>query len=96
VWRFTDEDESSLEKSLPVQGVAESHPRPWILHVLPVNSMNFCAFSACDRGELQLGPTVPSESGSCELLVAAPNALTLEAVSVRSGPVGPVFTFFEI
>jgi len=79
-WKLTEDDESSLEKSLPVQGVPKSHPKPWVQHVLPVNSMNFCAFADCDYGNLELGSLAPSEPGSCELLIAAPNALTLEAV----------------
>jgi hypothetical protein len=80
VWRLTEDGETTLEKSLPVQGVSESHPKPWIQHVLPVNSMNFCAFAACERGNLDLGTVANLEPAACDLLVAAPNALTLEAV----------------
>lgn len=71
VWNFTVEDEERLQASTPLDLVSPP-PQPWILHLLEVNTMNFCSFAAC-RG-LNGGPIE-------ELLVAVPNTLASESVS---------------
>jgi WD40 repeat protein len=49
VWRIRRQDEEVLQKTLPVdigegcQGNTAS--QPWLVHSLPVNALNFCAFS---------------------------------------------------
>ncbi|EEH49384.1 uncharacterized protein PADG_05463 [Paracoccidioides brasiliensis Pb18] len=49
VWRLNLADEESLSKELPVDESKSVHPRnePWMLHSLPVNALNFCAFALC-------------------------------------------------
>ncbi|KAJ5091905.1 hypothetical protein NUU61_006775 [Penicillium alfredii] len=49
VWKLRAKDEAFLDKTLPVD-VTESaqlsnKSQPWLLHSLPVNALNFCAFS---------------------------------------------------
>ena len=40
-------DESALSTTLPAEVTSEDRPLPWLLHTLPVNTLNFCAFSMC-------------------------------------------------
>ena len=32
---------------LPADGADTHRPKPWLLHILPVNTLNFCAFTMC-------------------------------------------------
>ncbi|OAA68298.1 WD repeat protein [Niveomyces insectorum RCEF 264] len=80
------EDESLLSSSSSSSAARPKNddddkrrPRPWMLHVLEVSTMNFCAFASC----LYAGPaTATALSPFGERLVAVPNALTLEAVDL--------------
>ena len=77
VWKLAADDETPLSTKLPLDSSPEPRPQPWILHVLEVNTMNFCSFSHC--------PASPgSSTASSEILVAVPNTLASEAVSVDS------------
>ena len=59
---------------LPLDPSKESRPHPWILHMLEVNTMNFCSFSYC--------PASPDSTFvPHEILIAVPNTLASEAVS---------------
>lgn len=40
-------DESLLSTVLPAEVTIADRPKPWLLHALPVNTLNFCAFSMC-------------------------------------------------
>lgn len=40
-------DESALSTILPAEVTSADRPLPWLLHTLPVNTLNFCAFSMC-------------------------------------------------
>lgn len=75
VWKFAAGDEERLSRVLPLDGAADERPRPWIQHVMPVNSMNFCAFT--------MAPCQPGVeiSEAAEVLVATPNAIHLDGVS---------------
>jgi hypothetical protein len=74
VWKLRVEDEEGLSISLPLSPATEPRPQPWIVHLLQVNTMNFCTFSLC--------PVLPSHAtGGAEVFVAVPNTLDSEAVS---------------
>ncbi|RHZ74018.1 ASTRA complex subunit [Aspergillus turcosus] len=51
VWRIRRQDEEVLQKTLPVDigegpgSRANTASQPWLVHSLPVNALNFCAFS---------------------------------------------------
>ncbi|KAG5974955.1 hypothetical protein E4U55_007954 [Claviceps digitariae] len=84
VWQLAEKDESGMSTALPLDGSTEERRNPWILHILQVNTMNFCSFSACavDEGSSYtrfLGP-------SSEILVAVPNTLASEAVDIYALP----------
>jgi len=74
VWKFSEEDEAKLSKAPPLDNVPD-RPKPWIQHVLAVNSMNFCSFAMASCKADQ------SISESDEVLVAAANPVILEGVS---------------
>ncbi|KAG5915251.1 hypothetical protein E4U53_004511, partial [Claviceps sorghi] len=71
VWQLAEEDESRMSTALPLDGSAEERPRPWILHILEVNTMNFCSFAACAAHE---GSSDTRFLGSsADIFVAVPN-----------------------
>ncbi|RDW80529.1 hypothetical protein BP5796_05227 [Coleophoma crateriformis] len=84
VWRLSSEDESSLSTVLPVDTPPEPRRQPWVLHILNVNTMNFCSF-AC--GPAYPAPTAPPDT-SDELLIAVPNTLSSETVDIFHLPTG--------
>jgi ASTRA-associated protein 1 len=65
VWKLGVDDEERMSTALPVEDVA-TRPQPWMLHLLPVNTMNFCAFGSCEQDG--------------ELLIAVPHSLESESV----------------
>lgn len=94
VWKLDLEDESALSSALPLDPAAGLRPKPWMLHLLEVNTMNFCSFASC--------PTAPSPAPAAsatpapsserpavpmsELLIAVPNTLASEAVDIYHLP----------
>lgn len=74
VWKLGADDEAALSTALPLDQSDSERPQPWILHILEVNTLNFCAFASC--------PAKPG-SGCDELYVAVPNTLSTESVSSR-------------
>jgi WD40 repeat protein len=44
-----DDEAGKLSSILPEDGNRENTPKPWLLHSLPVNTLNFCSFSMCYR-----------------------------------------------
>ncbi|KAI1437911.1 WD40 repeat-like protein [Xylaria sp. CBS 124048] len=76
VWKITESDEAALSTALPLDESAPERPQPWILHILEINTMNFCSFAHCPQ-------TSDAELADCdELLVAVPNTLAAEAVDI--------------
>ena len=74
VWKLREADEATMSTALPLDPSPAPRPQPWMMHMLEVNTMNFCSFSSC---AVHHGG-VPDAS---ELLVAVPNTLASEAVS---------------
>lgn len=75
VWQLREADEDSLAKTLPVDPAAEDRPKPWLLYMLEISTMNFCTFSLCEMSSDPL-------SEDREALIAVPNTLSSEAVSL--------------
>ncbi|KUJ16262.1 WD domain-containing protein [Mollisia scopiformis] len=75
VWKLSEEDESSMSVVLPVDTPPEPRKQPWLLHILHVNTMNFCSFAQAE---------VPSTEH--ELLIAVPNTLSSETVDIFQLP----------
>ncbi|KAI1272973.1 WD repeat-containing protein [Xylaria sp. FL0933] len=76
VWKVTTADEEKLSMDLPLDESAPERPQPWILHILEINTMNFCSFAQC--------PSKPESHPaiSDELLISVPNTLATEAVDI--------------
>jgi hypothetical protein len=72
IWQLRASDEGTLSTTLPAEDATVEQPKPWLLHTLPVNTLNFCAFSMCYEHE-QYG------TGSCKrlsddsILIATPS-----------------------
>lgn len=74
VWKVAAADETTLSTDLPLDDSAPERPQPWILHILEINTMNFCSFAQCSPRQNT------DVASSEELLIAVPNALATEAV----------------
>ncbi|KAJ5321376.1 hypothetical protein N7476_004378 [Penicillium atrosanguineum] len=88
VWKLRAEDEEFLSKTLPVD-VSESErsknaTQPWLLHSLPVNALNFCAFSMTflDISSSKSAQSTPEQVPSRVVLFAVPNALDSGGIDV--------------
>ena len=88
VWKLRAEDEGFLDKTLPVD-VAESDrsksaTQPWLLHSLPVNALNFCAFSMTFLDMLSdTSSQGTSKPTTCRVvLFAVPNALDSGGIDI--------------
>lgn len=79
IWRLGPEDEGDLEKTLPIDANATaSSKQPWILHILTVNTLNFCSFAVCNDGMPQVnsnGLTLLDKGARKPILVAVPNTI---------------------
>ena len=76
VWKLAADDEAALSTALPLDHAVVSdseRPKPRVLHILEVNTMNFCSFASC--------PAKPGAVSDDELLIAVPNTLSSESVS---------------
>ncbi|PIG79950.1 C6 zinc finger domain protein [Aspergillus arachidicola] len=98
VWRFRAQDEDLLQKTLPVDMREQNQSQgtqPWLVHSLPVNALNFCAFSMLflDKEESPV-PREPEASDKTSTqspgkntqqhpsLFAVPNALNSGAIDI--------------
>jgi ASTRA-associated protein 1 len=107
VWKIkSSDDEELLSRVLPVERsketsslqkadqAAQSAPEPWLLHSLPVNALNFCAFTLCFRTPSPSEKTSKSEGKESDndakfldddkssFYFAVPNALNSGAIDV--------------
>ncbi|KAE9371401.1 WD domain-containing protein [Stipitochalara longipes BDJ] len=74
VWKLSEEDEASMSTVLPVDTPPEPRKQPWLLHILEVNTMNFCSFAQADLRT--------NSEDSEELLLAVPNTMSSETVDI--------------
>ena len=85
-WQLAAKDESLLDKILPIDDPHLRRAQPWILHMLPVNAMNFCSFAIC-KDEIQesaAAEVVKQQNNDPEhhpVLIAIPNTLDSDGVS---------------
>ncbi|KAJ6443171.1 WD40 repeat-like domain-containingprotein [Purpureocillium lavendulum] len=84
-WKLAAEDEDALSKALPVEDVPTPRPQPWMLHLLEVNTLNFCSFAACAMHE---GAASNSRDlgATSDVLIAVPNTLLSEAIDIFALP----------
>ncbi|KAI0837851.1 WD40 repeat-like protein [Hypoxylon sp. FL0890] len=77
VWKLGGQDEMAMSTALPLDESAAERPQPWILHILEVNTLNFCSFASC---------TAKPDISYDELLIAVPNTLVTEDVDIFQLP----------
>ncbi|KAG0652537.1 ASTRA-associated 1 [Hyphodiscus hymeniophilus] len=77
VWKLSEDDEASMSVVLPVDTPPEPRKQPWVLHILHVNTMNFCSFA-----QTSLHSSSASASEEDELLIAVPNTMSSETVDI--------------
>ncbi|OJI96195.1 hypothetical protein ASPVEDRAFT_23219 [Aspergillus versicolor CBS 583.65] len=95
VWRFRVQDEDILQKTLPVDGSdqptasaqSQTQIQPWLVHSLPVNALNFCAFSLIflapdEKTQQSEERSIESDIPPSSVLFAVPNALDSGAVDL--------------
>lgn len=73
-----------MDKTLPVDATALAK-HPWLLHVLPVNTLNFCSFAMCLDGmppPRGLGKAIQASKAPRPILVAVPDAVDSGGVSL--------------
>ncbi len=79
VWRLRAEDEGALEKTLPLDSnVVASSKQPWILHILTVNTLNFCSFAMCIDGMPEFISNdliIKDKNAHKQILIAVPNTV---------------------
>ena len=72
-----------MDRTLPVVDATAHRRQPWLLHVLDVNALNFCAFAICLDGEDVASAAaeeegegeVAGDDGARAVLVGVPNAI---------------------
>ncbi|KAL2679982.1 WD40-repeat-containing domain protein [Phyllosticta citricarpa] len=67
VWQLRVEDEAALSTVLPVDDADAHRKQPWLLHSIPVNTLNFCSFATCQIST--------NEENDDSTLVAVPGVL---------------------
>lgn len=79
VWQLRVVDEDVVDKALPVDATADASSKmPWILHMLTVNTLNFCSFAMCLDGMPQMNSNslaIEEEYSHIPILIAVPNTI---------------------
>lgn len=86
VWQLGAEDEQVLNKTLPVDANATPSKQPWVLHVLTVNTLNFCSFAMCLDGITQFDAkeiAIKSKITHAPILITVPNTADSGGVMPR-------------
>ncbi|KAF4966562.1 hypothetical protein FSARC_5804 [Fusarium sarcochroum] len=79
IWKLGESDEEHLSAALPVEEVSTPRAQPWMLHLLEVNTLNFCAFAVCSS-------TPGSVDAASEIMIAVPNTLNSDAIDIYHLP----------
>ncbi|PVI02526.1 WD40 repeat-like protein [Periconia macrospinosa] len=73
IWQLDISNASNLSRALPAEGSEIDRPKPWLLHSLPANTLNFCAFSMCYATDvLRNSESEPINTQDESVLIAVP------------------------
>ncbi|KAL8872765.1 MAG: hypothetical protein Q9174_001656 [Haloplaca sp. 1 TL-2023] len=89
VWQLGIEDEESMGKILPVNNAPLTAPHPWLLHMLTVNTLNFCSFAMCLDGMPQPYPVqmaIEAKKHPPPILVVVPNTMDSGGIDIYQLP----------
>ena len=74
---------------LPVDAPTASTIQPWLLHMLTVNTLNFCSFAMCLDGMSQFAPTtqaIEPKMTAKPILLAVPNTVDSGGIDIYQLP----------
>ncbi|KAI9721931.1 MAG: hypothetical protein M1812_001888 [Candelaria pacifica] len=89
VWALGQEEEESMDTTLPVDDTDVHRRQPWLLHAIDVNTLNFCSFAVC-RAENVPAPSSDDKRNTTDvahpLLIAVPNAIKSDSIDILHLP----------
>lgn len=86
VWQLGVRDEEAIGKTLPVDKPPDTTPQPWLLHMLTVNTLNFCSFAMCLDGiphPYTVHTAIKARNHPPPILIAVPNTMDSGGVSIH-------------
>ncbi|KAL8831094.1 MAG: hypothetical protein Q9170_005444 [Blastenia crenularia] len=89
VWQLRPEDEEVVGQTLPIDKPSTNGPQPWLLHMLTVNTLNFCSFTMCLDGLPQPYPpqsAINAKKHPPPILIAVPNTIDSGGIDVYQLP----------
>ncbi len=89
MWQLGAFEENAMSTVLPVDAPAASTIQPWLLHMLTVNTLNFCSFAMCFDGMPQpvfSRPVVEDKSMPKPILLAVPNTVDSGGIDIYQLP----------
>ncbi|KAL9634189.1 MAG: hypothetical protein Q9204_003099 [Flavoplaca sp. TL-2023a] len=89
VWQLGVRDEEAIGKTLPVDKPPSTTPQPWLLHMLTVNTLNFCSFTMCLDGMPQpytVHTAIKARKHPPPILIAVPNTMDSGGIDIYQLP----------
>ncbi|KAL8996852.1 MAG: hypothetical protein Q9169_003754 [Polycauliona sp. 2 TL-2023] len=89
VWQLGAQDEEAVGKILPVDKPPITTPQPWLLHMLTVNTLNFCSFAMCLDGMPQpyfTHTAIQTRNCPPPILIAVPNTMDSGGIDIYQLP----------
>lgn len=89
VWQLGPEEEDLIEKTLPINKPPINAPQPWLLHMLTVNTLNFCSFAMCPDGlplPYASHVAVKAKNYSTPILIVVPNTIDSGGIDIYQLP----------
>ncbi|KAL8983087.1 MAG: hypothetical protein Q9205_002576 [Flavoplaca limonia] len=89
VWQLGMRDEEAIGKTLPVDKPSSTTPQPWLLHMLTVNTLNFCSFAMCLDGMPQpytVHTAIKARKHPPPILIAVPNTMDSGGIDIYQLP----------
>ncbi|KAL8694831.1 MAG: hypothetical protein Q9218_000590 [Villophora microphyllina] len=89
VWQLGADEEAAMGKTLPINKPPVTTPHPWLLHMLTVNTLNFCSFAMCLDGMPQpytLHKAIKASKHPPPILVAVPNTIDSGGIDMYQLP----------
>ena len=70
MWQIRQGDESNFSTTLPIDDASSERRKPWLLHSLAVNALNFCSFAMCQ--DIASSTNHENFCNAASILVATP------------------------
>ncbi|KAL8669309.1 MAG: hypothetical protein Q9168_006091 [Polycauliona sp. 1 TL-2023] len=89
VWQLRLQDEEATGNTLPVDKPPITTPQPWLLHMLTVNTLNFCSFAMCLDGMPQpyaMHTAIKARKSPRPILIAVPNTIDSGGIDIYQLP----------